>query len=82
MRYGAVVTLHDCLRQLARRPFPSGEHRDAAGRLRLQFPKIGWDGYVRLAFDEIREVGAGSAQVTRHLKAALDDLLHVVSPER
>lgn len=34
----AIDRLHDALRQLAPRPFPSGEYRDAAGRLRLRVP--------------------------------------------
>jgi uncharacterized membrane protein len=78
----AVDRLHDALRQLAHRPFPSGDYRDAAGHLRLQVSQISWDGYVHLAFDEIRDVGAGSVQVSRRLKAALEDLLSVAPPER
>ncbi len=56
----AIDRLHDCLRQLAPRPFPDGEHRDAAGQLRLSVPSMDWDAYVHLAFDEIRLAGAGS----------------------
>jgi uncharacterized membrane protein len=78
----AIDRLHDCLRQLARRPFPSGEYRDGAGHLRLQVSHISWDGYVHLAFDEIRDVGASSTQVTRRLTAALEDLLSIAPPER
>ena len=43
---------------------------------------IGWDGYVRLAFDEIRLAGACTPQVARRLRAALEDLKTVASPER
>ena len=78
----ALDRLHDCLRQLATRPFPSGEYRDASGGVRLRVPHITWEGYVRLAFDEIRQVGGGSSQVVRRMKAALDDLSTVVPPER
>lgn len=80
----AIDRLHDCLRQLAGRPFPSGEHHDDAGELRLVCPTIGWDGYVRLAFDELRQasVRAHSLQVTRRLSAALADLKTVAPPER
>src|SRR4029079_2060653 len=56
----AIDRLHDCLRHLARRPFPTGEHRDAQGEVRLRVPVMGWDDYVHLAFDEIRIAGAGS----------------------
>jgi uncharacterized membrane protein len=78
----AIDRLHDCLRQLACRPFPSGEYRDKDGTLRLEVSHITWEGYVQLAFDEIRQAGAGSAQVTRRLTAALKDLLTVAPPER
>lgn len=78
----AIDRLHDCLRQLIRRPFPAGEYRDTSGCIRLQVSHMSWDGYVHLAFDEIRDVGAGSAQVSRRLKAALEDLLNIAPPER
>jgi hypothetical protein len=68
---------HGLLRQLAPRAIPSGRHRDEEGRLRLVVPTLGWDGFVRLAFDEIRLAGAGSPQVTRRLTAALEDLLTI-----
>src|SRR4051794_41479994 len=43
---------------------------------------MSWEGYVRLAFDELRLAGAGSPQVARRLRAALEDLWTVASPER
>ena len=78
----AIDRLHDCLRQIARRPFPGGEHVDGDGQLRLVVPSMDWDAYVHLAFDEIRVAGAGSPQVSRRLRAALEDLLEVAPPER
>ncbi|MCW2608818.1 MAG: conserved rane protein of unknown function [Cryptosporangiaceae bacterium] len=78
----AIDRLHDCLRQLAPRPFPSGHHQDRDGRLRLIVPTLSWDGYVRLAFDEIRLAGASSPQVARRLRSALADLRTVAPPER
>jgi uncharacterized membrane protein len=78
----AIDRLHDCLRQLAPRTFPSGLHHDADGTVRLRVRSIGWDGYVRLAFDEIRLAGACTPQVTRRLRAALEDLGTVAPPER
>lgn len=48
--------------------------------LRLITPALDWTGYVRLAFDELRIAGAGSPQVARRLRAALDDL-KTVAPE-
>jgi uncharacterized membrane protein len=78
----AIDRLHDVLRQLARRPFPDGKHRDEAGEIRLVVRTMSWEAYVHLAFDEIRLAGAGSPQVTRRLKAALMDLKSVAPPER
>src|SRR4051812_6110395 len=43
---------------------------------------MSWEGYVRLGFDELRLAGAGSPQVARRLRAALEDLRTVVSSER
>jgi uncharacterized membrane protein len=70
----AIDRLHDCLRQLARRRFPDGLHRDDEGVVRLTVPVMSWEAYVHLAFDEIRQAGAGSPQVARRLRASLEDL--------
>jgi uncharacterized membrane protein len=78
----ALDRLHDGLRQLASRQFPSGHHYDSDGRIRLVVRTTTWDGYVRLAFDEIRLAGAGSPQVTRRLVAALEDLKAVAPADR
>ena len=78
----AVDRLHDCLRQLARRPLADGVFRDAAGEVRLLEPVMDWDAYVHLAFDEIRLAGAESVQVTRRLQAALTDLRSIALPDR
>jgi uncharacterized membrane protein len=56
----AIDRLHDCLRQLAPRPFPAGELHDEAGRTRVLLRRMDWDDYVQLAFQEIRLAGAGS----------------------
>jgi uncharacterized membrane protein len=78
----AIDRLHDILRQLARRPFPDGLHRDEAGDVRLTVRTMTWDAYVHLAFDELRLAGAGSPQVVRRLKAALLDLRTCAPEER
>lgn len=74
--------IHDLLRRLAARPFPSGQRRDSSGQLRLVFPVISWEGYVSLACDEIRHYGRGSIQVHRRLRWMLNDLLSVAPEER
>jgi uncharacterized membrane protein len=78
----ALHRLHDLLRQLATRPLPAGEHPDEDGVVRLVERTLSWDGYVRLAFDEIRLAGAASPQVTRRLSGALQDLKSVAPPDR
>jgi uncharacterized membrane protein len=78
----AIDRLHDALRQLATRRIPTGEHHDDLGALRLIVPALNWTGYVRLAFDELRIAGAGSPQVARRLRAALEDLRAVAPAQR
>jgi len=78
----ALHRLHDLLRQLAACALPAGEHKDEDGVVRLVERTLSWEGYVRLAFDEIRLAGAASPQVTRRLSAALQDLKSVAPPDR
>jgi uncharacterized membrane protein len=78
----ALHRLHDLLRQLAVQPLPPGEHRDEDGVVRLVERTLTWNGYVRLAFDEIRLAGAGTPQITRRMCAALEDLRAVAPPGR
>ena len=77
-----INRLHDCLRGIADRPFPNGHLRDEDDELRLIERVLDWDGYVRLAFDEIRLAAGGYPQVTRRLEAALVDLKTVAPAER
>ncbi len=77
-----IHRLHDGLRQLATRRFPTGRHHDGDGDVRLIERVLGWDGYVRLAFDELRLAGAASPQVPRRILAALHDLKTVAPPDR
>ncbi len=57
-------------------------HRDRAGAVRLAQDLPGWRGLVQLAFSEIRPAGAGRSQVTRRLRAALEDLLRLAAHDR
>ncbi|MFP2902048.1 DUF2254 domain-containing protein [Corallococcus sp. 4LFB] len=78
----ALDQIHDLLRTLAARPFPRETVCDSQGRLRLVILQPSWEGLVRLGLDEIREAGAGSLQVSRCLRAVLEDLLTVAPPSR
>lgn len=78
----AIDRIHDILRHMVRRPMHDGRFHDRSGTLRLTVPTMQWNGFVQLAFDEIRQVGAGSPQVSRRLTAALQDLLSIAPEER
>jgi len=74
--------LHDFLQRLVSRPFRSGKLVDGGGTLRLVVPAPSWEDFLDLAFDEIRHYGAGSIQVVRRIRAALEDLAAAAPPER
>ncbi|HLM48433.1 MAG TPA: DUF2254 domain-containing protein [Myxococcaceae bacterium] len=78
----ALDQLHDLLRSLSTRAIPAPSHMDASGRLRLILPRPDWDAFVRLGLDEIREYGEGSIQISRRLRAILEDLLSVAPSAR
>ena len=78
----AIDRIHDCLRQLVRRHFPSGEFADPHGRLRFVMPTLTWEGYLHVTLDELRLYATSSLQVTRRLVAMLEDLLTVAPEER
>jgi uncharacterized membrane protein len=74
--------VHDLLRRIAGRAFPSGQRLDGDGALRLTFPVVSWEGYVTLSLDEIRHYGRDSIQVHRRMRSLLDDLEETVPAER
>ena len=74
--------IHDLLRQLSGRPYPTGAHLDEDGQLRLYVPSACWDDHVALALDEVRHWGAGSLQIQRRIRSLLVDLLEVAPPAR
>lgn len=78
----ALDQIHDLLRSLANRRFPSECRVDTEGELRVVLPRPGWDALVRLAFDEIRQYGKGSIQVLRRMRAVLVDLRELAPPLR
>jgi uncharacterized membrane protein len=55
--------------------------RDQEGTPRLLMPGRTWADYLTLALTEIREYGCSSIQVTRRLRALLEDLQESVRPE-
>ncbi|MGB0119649.1 MAG: DUF2254 domain-containing protein [Solirubrobacterales bacterium] len=62
------------LRILVKRDLTRGEISDAQGVLRFSFPSPCWDDFLSIALDETRIYGEGSIQVSRRLRALLEDL--------
>ncbi len=78
----ALDQVDDALQRLARRSLGDGRLHAGDGRVVVRFPAPRWDAFVALAVDEIIVYGAGSIQVTRRLRAVLDDLLASAPPSR
>jgi uncharacterized membrane protein len=78
----AIDRIHDCLRLLVSRDFPTGEHLDREGRLRLFVPVLSWEGMVHVALDELRLFAVQSIQATRRTTAMLQDLIALAPEER
>lgn len=71
----ALDQLDDLLRRLGKRRLGSDDIHDRAGSLRVIYPAPDWEDFLSLAIDEVRYYGANSLQVTRRLRALLEDLL-------
>ena len=78
----SIDQVHDLLRRLAGRRFPTSVRLDESGAPRVVAPRLSWEDYVSLAFDEIRQFSGRSIQVFRRLHGVLDDLLTVAPPSR
>jgi uncharacterized membrane protein len=78
----ALDVLEVLVRELSGRDLEASLARDAAGDVRLVWPSPSWDDVLDLAFEEIRQYGAGSVQICRRLRAVLEDLLASTPPER
>lgn len=78
----AIDRIHDFLRRLSRRRFPTGKHCDDAGTVRLVLKTLTWDDYVCLSIEEIRVGVTSSVQATRRLRYCLEDLLLFAPQER
>ncbi len=76
----AIDVLEVLARELGARDLRASLALDERGRVRLVWRAAGWEEMLELAFGEIRSYGAGSVQICRRLRAALEDLL-VTTPE-
>ena len=74
--------LEDLLRLIGSTPLLGEQvYKDGPGAARVMVPGREWGDYLALAVTEIREYGARSIQVMRRLRAMLEDLREVVTPE-
>ncbi len=78
----ALDQIHDLLRRLAVRRFPSPFRLDEKGEVLLHLPRPEWPDYVALAIDEIRQYGSGSIQIARRLRHLLLDVRTVAPAAR
>src|SRR4051812_32280153 len=71
----AIDQLHRLLRLVGRRHLHDDVLFDADGVLRLIFPTPDWQDFVQLAVSEIRLYGAANFQISRRLRAMIENLL-------
>jgi uncharacterized membrane protein len=76
-----IDQLHDLLRRLATRRFPTGRLADDHGALRLLVPVVTWEGFLTVAVDELAQYARESHQVLRRVRSMLTDLRGVARPE-
>jgi uncharacterized membrane protein len=77
-----IDRVEDIMLRIAGSPDCTGLFADAAGQVRYVEPAPGWEECLDLAFTEIADYGASSAQVVRRLLAAYDALEAAVPEER
>jgi uncharacterized membrane protein len=78
----ALDRIHHLLRHVGLRRLDNEKVRDASGRVRLLYPTPDWEDFLVLAVTEIRHFGGSSIQVTRRLRAMLEDLIQTLPEER
>lgn len=70
------------LRKVGTRRLTPGIGTDDSGAVRLRYPARSWEDYLTLAIGETRQFGEGSVQVSRRLRALLEDLREAVPESR
>ena len=78
----ALDQIHILLREVGRRRLDTGTVHDSTGKLRLVYRTPNWEDFVGLAVTEIRQFGGNSTQVTRRMRAILEDLIPLLSAHR
>jgi uncharacterized membrane protein len=78
----ALDQIHILLREVGSRRLDAGIVRDASGEIRLVYRTPNWEDFVALAVTEIRQFGGTSTQVTRRMRAMLEDLIPTMPAQR
>lgn len=78
----ALDQIEILLRLLSKRRLTPGERRDADGVPRFLYPTPSWEDFLSIALDETRFFGETSVQITRRLRALLEDLLAAAPDHR
>jgi uncharacterized membrane protein len=74
--------LGDTLQHVGSTPLPVVEPEHAGDVSRVLVPVRGWEAFLSLGVTEIRKYGASSIQVSRRLRALLEELRESVLPDR
>src|SRR5215471_18642239 len=78
----ALDQIHILLREVGRRRLDTGIVHDSSGNCRFVYRTPDWEDFVALAITEIRQFGGNSTQVTRRMRAILEDLIPLLSARR
>lgn len=78
----AIDQIHYLLASVGARNLNEGDVRDASGAIRLTVRTPDWEDFVHLAVTEVRQFGQGSIQVTRRLRAMLENLVTILPEQR
>jgi uncharacterized membrane protein len=78
----ALDEIHYALRLVGQRQLDDRVLADEQGNYRLAYHTPNWNDFVSLAVTEIRQFGATSVQVTRRLRAMLENLIETLPEMR
>ncbi|MFL9934063.1 DUF2254 domain-containing protein [Paraburkholderia sp. RL18-103-BIB-C] len=78
----AIDQLHRLLRVVGKRSLHVEEMVDRSGRVRVILRTPNWEDFVHISFREIRQYGAGSIQIARRLRAAIENLVQSLPEHR
>lgn len=78
----AIDQLHRLLRMVGKRSLHTEEIVDGSGRVRVILRTPNWEDFVHISFREIRQCGAGSIQIARRMRAAIENLIQSLPEHR